>query len=193
VPAGFERYFEVIVDRGLAGDDQIEAAAADLVWKSSDRFRARRIDTRNRWMACARVGVTCHGHTCHGDNNSVIAFVISHNLHQAARDRKPEGAACRTTGNLPPNMRPCSSEHSAVTLERAAEMLNVSKMTAKRGRKTVQHGAPELAEPTGSRRYQSCHRGDRRTSARRSMPPSPGISGTWRQGQAAEGYAEDAA
>lgn len=86
------------------------------------------------------------GRTFEGPDASIVPFVISHNLHRRHLTKSQGALVAGRIANVPPNMRPCSLGHGAITLERAAEMLNVSKNTVRRGRKVLEKGAPELAD-----------------------------------------------
>lgn len=78
-------------------------------------------------------------------------FVISHNLHRRHLTESQRGEIAGrlvTTQSVgfQGNQWCRSLEQHQITNNRAAEMLNVSEMTARRGRKVVEKGIPELAD-----------------------------------------------
>lgn len=137
-----------LMDDAALGELAADIAANGLrepIWRHRD---GRIIDGRNRWLACAKVGVTCHAHTYQYDDDSIVPFVISHNLHRRHLTESQRALIAGRLANMPegnPNFTTRSSEQ-VVSNARAAELLNVSEMTARRGRKVVERGVPELTE-----------------------------------------------
>ena len=68
-----------------------DAALADLaadiatnglhepIWRHKD---GRIIDGRNRWRACQRVGIECRHRTYEKGDDTILAWVVSKNLHR---------------------------------------------------------------------------------------------------------------
>ena len=71
-----------LMEESALGELAADIAAYGLrepIWRHRD---GRIIDGRNRWLACAKVGVTCHALTYEGDDASIVPFVVSRNLHR---------------------------------------------------------------------------------------------------------------
>ena len=122
-----------------------------------------------------------------------MPFVISHNLHRRHLTESQRGLIAGRLANVSPNTRPTPSGDGFVTIDRAAEMLNVSKKTVERGRRVAQKACPSSrrGRPESEDFNQRGCR-DRHPPARGAAPPAFGTSGTRRQRRAPEWHAEAA-
>lgn len=138
-----------LMEESALGELAADIAAYGLrepIWRHHD---GRIIDGRNRWLACAKVGVTCHALTYEGDDASIVPFVVSHNLHRRHLTESQRGLIAGELANMKtgnPNFAKSPSGDIEIPTAQAAEMLNVSKRTAERGRKVLRDGIPELAD-----------------------------------------------
>lgn len=137
----------------LMEDSALNELAADIstnglrepIWRHRD---GRIIDGRNRWLACQKVGVTCHAHTYSGDDGSIIPFVISHNLHRRHLTTAQRAAIAADLATLA-NGQNKAGRPNGLAQSDAAKMLNVGIMSLKRA-KAVKDAAPELHEKVKS-------------------------------------------
>lgn len=140
-----------LMEESALGELAADIAAYGLrepIWRHRD---GRIIDGRNRWLACAKVGVTCHALTYEGDDASIVPFVVSHNLHRRHLTESQRGLiageiATARTGDFHGNQWSPPSGGGQTSAAQSAEMLNVSKRTVERGAKVLKRGIPELAD-----------------------------------------------
>lgn len=138
----------------LMEDEALAQLAADIaanglrepIWRHRD---GRIIDGRNRWLACRKAGVECHSHEYQGDDASLVAFVVSHNLHrrhltesQRAMVAGRLATTSATGGN--PALTP-TSPLGEVDRNQAAGLLNVSPNSVTRARRVLREAEPEVA------------------------------------------------
>lgn len=123
------------------------------------------LDGRNRLEACRRAGVEPRFQEWRGrrDHDSVVAWVVSENLHRRHLNESQRGmvaarlkylfeafAKQRMLSTLKKgDAKPASAnwrerDEAGKASERAAEMLNVSPRTVERATRVVEHGTPEL-------------------------------------------------
>src|SRR5215213_2603856 len=69
----------------------------DPIWRHTD---GRIIDGRNRWLACQRVGVECRDRTYDRGDETIIPFVVSHNLHRRHLTTAQRAAVAADIANL---------------------------------------------------------------------------------------------
>jgi ParB family chromosome partitioning protein len=80
-----------------------------------------------------------------GDETSLVAFVVSLNLHRRHLDESQRAMVAGKLANLKHGQRADASiDASAVTQRQAAELLNVSRPSVQLAREVLDHGAPEL-------------------------------------------------
>lgn len=106
----------------------------------------RIIDGRNRWLACRQLGIECPERTFAGDDEAILPFVVSMNLHRRhldASQRAMVAARLATLGEGRPSKTP---PNDGVSAERAAVLLNVGERSVERARVVLRHGDPELTE-----------------------------------------------
>jgi ParB-like chromosome segregation protein Spo0J len=119
----------------------------------------RIIDGRNRWLACQRVGVTCHAHTWPGEDKDLVSYVVSLNLERRHLTDGQRAAVAAEIANfgwgrsemsktpsgvLPPGERP-----APVRIDDAAALMRVSRRSVERAR-AVKSADTEIFEKVKS-------------------------------------------
>jgi hypothetical protein len=99
------------------------------------------LDGRNRFRACLEGAVPVCTRVFDGDDP--LAFVISANVHRRHLDESRRAMVATKLASMPPH-RPGSAHICAVSQDRAAEMLVVSRRLVQHARKVQAKGAPEL-------------------------------------------------
>lgn len=133
-----------LMDEAALSELAADIAANGLrepIWRHRD---GRIIDGRNRWLACAKVGVTCHAHTYSGDDGSIIPFVISHNLHRRHLTNGQRAAIADDLATLAKGQKKADSDKS-LSQSDAAALLKVGVDNVKRVR-AIKDAAPDLHE-----------------------------------------------
>src|SRR3954451_19320986 len=74
----------------------------DPIWRHPD---GRIIDGRNRWLACQMVGVDCRHRTYGRGDDTIVPFVLSHNLHRRHLTTAQRAAVAADIANLPQGAR----------------------------------------------------------------------------------------
>jgi ParB-like chromosome segregation protein Spo0J len=104
----------------------------DPIWRHPD---GRIIDGRNRWLACQRVGVECRHRTySHGDE-TIIPFVVSHNLHRRHLTTAQRAAVAADIANLGRGTNQHSVKGPSIegtSQAQAAQMMGVSVASVER-------------------------------------------------------------
>lgn len=106
------------------------------------------IDGRNRYQACVELGVEPHFRQWDG-NGSLVAFVVSLNLHRRHLSESQRGMVAAKLANMAQGERTDlqpSANLQKVSRAEAAELLNVSERTVNAAAKVKDEGAPELAQ-----------------------------------------------
>lgn len=137
-----------LMDEAALGELAADITANGLrepIWRHRD---GRIIDGRNRWLACAKAGVTCHGHTYQYDDASIVPFVISHNLHRRHLTNGQRAAIADDLATLARGQKKADSEKSLSQTE-AASLLKVGVDNVKRVR-ALKEQAPDLHEKVKS-------------------------------------------
>ena len=133
-----------LMEESALGELAADIAAYGLrepIWRHRD---GRIIDGRNRWLACAKVGVTCHGHTYQYDDDSIVPFVISHNLHRRHLTTAQRAAIAADLATMPKGQKK-SDRPDGLSQSEAANLFNVSVKSIKRA-KVLKEVAPEIHE-----------------------------------------------
>lgn len=134
-------------------DDELDALAADIKANGQQQpvavHRDLVLDGRNRLEACRRAGVSPIYQAVETDNP--VAFVISANIHRRHLSTRQRAAIAAELANMSEG-RPKKtgsndpvSEDPAVSIEQAADLMNVSTPTVKRAKKTMRDD-PEAHE-----------------------------------------------
>lgn len=142
----------------LMDESALSELAADIaanglrepIWRHRD---GRIIDGRNRWLACAKVGVTCHGHTYQGDDASILPFVISHNLHRRHLSAGQRAAIASELATMQAGHRTDlvqkTTRSDEMSAKDAAALMGVSRSSLFAA-KSVSSAAPDLHEKVKS-------------------------------------------
>ena len=137
-----------LMDESALAELAADIAANGLrepIWRHRD---GRIIDGRNRWLACAKVGVTCHGHTYQGDDDSIVPFVISHNLHRRHLTESQRamigGRIANMSAGYHGNQWDRSSDRTQTSRGDAAALVNVSDPSVGRARRVLRDAEPEV-------------------------------------------------
>src|SRR3954447_15844945 len=95
----------------------------DPIWRHPD---GRIIDGRNRWLACQQAGVECRHRTYSRGDETIVAFVVSHNLHRRHLTTAQRAAVAADVANLNEGRPSETASNEAVSQASAAQLLNVS-------------------------------------------------------------------
>ena len=104
------------------------------------------IDGRHRLRAASELMVECPMRAYHGDESSLVSFVVSLNLKRRHLDESQRAMVAAAIATLERGERADRSIDPSVTQEQAASMLNVSVPSVKRARQVRDDGAPELVQ-----------------------------------------------
>lgn len=138
--------FPMMSDREFADlvADIREHGVREPVWLYGD---GRIIDGRNRYKACAQLGIEPPVRVYEGDDATLVGFVVSLNLHRRHLDESQRAMVAHKVANLDKGQRADTKIYgSAVTQARAAELLNVSDRSVQFARKVSEQAAPEIAD-----------------------------------------------
>lgn len=118
------------------------------IWLDAD---GRIIDGRNRYLACQRAGVEPTFRTYDGDDP--ITFAVSMNLKRRHLSESQRAAVAAQIANMESGHRADYAKNGAggeiypaVTVDEAAEMLNVSRASVVNARTVLKNGTPEEIE-----------------------------------------------
>jgi len=117
----------------------------EAIWRHENKI----IDGRNRYRACGEAGVEPRFQEWDG-NGSLVAFVVSLNLHRRHLDESQRAMVAAKIANLDegnPHLE-LTTPIGAVKISQseAAEMLNVGRRSVSRAKSLQDHGIPELIE-----------------------------------------------
>jgi phage N-6-adenine-methyltransferase len=121
-------------------DDIAANGQRERIWLHRD---GRIVDGRNRWLACRRLGVACKARTYEGDDDTLVRFVVSLNLHRRHLSESQRAMAAARIANLGHGQKKADAP-IGVSQPEAADMLNVGHRSAQRAKTVQDHGAPEL-------------------------------------------------
>lgn len=117
------------------------------VWTHRD---GRIIDGRNRWLACAELGIEPQTKVYEGDDAGLVSFVVSLNLHRRHLNESQRAMVAARVSNLGRGRPIENPSIEGITQATAAELLNVGRASVERARKVQDSGVPELAEAVDS-------------------------------------------
>jgi ParB-like chromosome segregation protein Spo0J len=117
----------------------------DPIWRHPD---GRIIDGRNRWLACQMVGVDCRHRTYERSDETIVPYVVSHNLHRRHLTTAQRAAVAAEIANLYRG----ANQHlvkgpsiEGTTQAQAAQMMGVSVASVERAA-AVKRAGPALHE-----------------------------------------------
>lgn len=146
------RYHDVANIFPLMSGEEFEALKADIaqhglresIWLHPD---GSIVDGRNRHRACIETNTTPTFRTWDG-NGSLVAFVVSMNLHRRHLTSGQRAMAAAKIANMPQGAR-TDLQHSAnlpnVSQAEAADLLHVSERSVRSAKTVHEQGTPELA------------------------------------------------
>lgn len=138
--------FRMMSDREFIDliDDIREHGLREPVWLHRD---GRIIDGRNRYNACRRLGMDPAVRVYEGDDDGLVPFVLSLNLHRRHLDESQRGMVAARIANMRQGERTDipSGNSQKVSQSDAASMLNVSDWTVSQAKKVQDQGSPALA------------------------------------------------
>lgn len=119
-----------------------EHGLREPVWLHRD---GRIIDGRNRWRACQEIGHEAETRTYQGDDATLVAFVLSLNLHRRHLNESQRAMVAARVANLKHGQRADRAANLPVSQAEAAAMLNVSERSVRSAEAVREQGVPELA------------------------------------------------
>jgi N6-adenosine-specific RNA methylase IME4/ParB-like chromosome segregation protein Spo0J len=123
--------------------DIAEHGLREPVWLHRD---GRIIDGRNRYLACRKAGLPPEFRGYEGDDDLLVSFVVSLNLHRRHLNESQRAMVAAKIANLGHGQRSDRVDTAiAVSQEAAAEQLNVSVDSLQRAKRVRESGVPELA------------------------------------------------
>jgi N6-adenosine-specific RNA methylase IME4 len=127
---------------GLVDDIKVNGLR-EPVWLHRD---GRIIDGRNRHRACQQLGMEAPTRTYQGDEDGLVAFVVSLNLHRRHLNESQRAMVAARIANMARGRPMENSSIEPITQDAAADLLNVGRESVKRARKVQDEGVPELAD-----------------------------------------------
>lgn len=112
------------------------------VWLHRD---GRIIDGRNRYRAARDAGVEFETRTYEGADDSLVPFVVSLNLHRRHLNESQRAMVAAKIANLKPGRPTETVSIDTVSLDDAADLLNVGRASVARAKKVQDSAVPELA------------------------------------------------
>jgi ParB-like chromosome segregation protein Spo0J len=122
-------------------DDIAEHGQREPIWLHTD---GRIIDGRNRHRACSELGVEPEFQVWDG-KGSLIAFVVSLNLIRRHLDESQRAMVAARLATMAEGRPDKTASIEAVSQEKAADLLNVSRSAVQRAHIVQERGSPELA------------------------------------------------
>lgn len=123
--------------------DIAEHGLREPVWLHRD---GRIIDGRNRYRACRQAGLPCEFRGYEGDDNKLVSFVVSLNLHRRHLSESQRAMVGDRIANLAWGERSDRAANLPVSQAQAADLVNVSERSIRSAHKVRESGVPELAE-----------------------------------------------
>ena len=139
----------------LMGDAELTVLADDIrahglretIWLKDGRV----IDGRNRWRACTMAGVQPRFRPFYGEENELLAFVVSLNLHRRHLSESQRAMCASRVATMRQGARTDLEPRAnlpEVSAADAASMFSVSERSVKSARAVRDHGSAELIEAT---------------------------------------------
>lgn len=128
-------------------DDIREHGLREPVWLHAD---GRIIDGRNRYNACRRLGEEVEFRTYAGDDEGLVPFVLSLNLHRRHLDESQRAMVAARIANMRQGERTDLAEISARSQSAAADLLNVSRDSVTKAKRVQDQGSPALVSAVDS-------------------------------------------
>jgi N6-adenosine-specific RNA methylase IME4 len=139
----------------MMSGEEFESLKADIqnnglhepIWTHDSKI----IDGRNRYQACLAVHVEPRFREWDG-NGSLVAFVVSLNLHRRHLNESQRGMVAARLANMQVGNATGSNQYqrnsvnwqNSTSRAQAAELLNVSERTVNAAKKIIEQGSPEL-------------------------------------------------
>lgn len=135
-----------LMEEGAIAELATDIAANGLrepIWRHRD---GRIVDGRNRWLACSQARVECRHRTYERDDETIVPFVVSKNLHRRHLTTGQRGAVAADIATLEHGQRADRVDTAiAVSQPQAAKLLNVSVDSLQRAA-AVKRADPDLHE-----------------------------------------------
>ncbi len=128
-------------------DDIQKNGQREPIWVWNDQI----IDGRHRAQACEELGIEPASRQYDGDESTLVAFVVSLNLHRRHLDESQRSMVFARLATLPKG----ANQHTQIcapSQAQLAEMLNIGVRTGQHGKQVLDHGAPELVQAVESGR-----------------------------------------
>jgi N6-adenosine-specific RNA methylase IME4/ParB-like chromosome segregation protein Spo0J len=137
--------FPMMSDREFADltADIAEHGLREPVWLHRD---GRIIDGRNRYRACRQAGLPCEFRGYEGDDDKLVSFVVSLNLHRRHLNESQRAMVAARIANMRQGARRDIVEISTMSQSDAADLLNVSRESVVKAKRVQDAGVPELVE-----------------------------------------------
>lgn len=138
----------------MLADDIRTHGLREPIWLHRD---GRIVDGRNRYRACNLAGVEPATRTYEGSEEGLLAFLISLNMARRHMDESQRGMVAAKISNLGRGGDRRGEDFKGsieplISLDQAAEMMNVGRATVVRSKKVRESAAPELVEAVESGR-----------------------------------------
>lgn len=132
----------------IHGGESLDELARDIqtngLLEPIELYCGKVLDGRRRLAACEKVGVPPSFRQYIG--RDPLGFVISKNLHRRHLDSGERAMVAAKIANLKEGKTPNTAQECAVSQERAAEMLNVSRRSVQNAAKVQASAEPEVVE-----------------------------------------------
>jgi ParB-like chromosome segregation protein Spo0J len=126
-------------------DDVRANGLREPIWRHKD---GRIIDGRTRWRACQEAGIACPSKEYQGNDESLLAFVVSMNVHRRHLDASQRAMIAAELATLGRGGDRRSEDFKAsidaLNAGQAAKLLNVSEASVERAKAVRRDGVPEL-------------------------------------------------
>ena len=123
-------------------DDIQKNGQREPIWVWNDQI----IDGRHRAQACEELGIEPASRQYDGDESTLVAFVVSLNLHRRHLDESQRAMVAGKLATLGRGRPEGNASIDAITQTQAAELLNVSRPSVQRAREVIDKGAPDLVQ-----------------------------------------------
>lgn len=139
----FHPYSEIFpLIEGAALDELVADIKAHGLREKIWLYEGKILDGRNRFLACQKAKIKPQYRKY--DGGDPLAFVISLNIQRRHLTESQRAAAAAQIANLRPGRPAEKGPIGTISIERAAEMMNVSPRSVKRAKKVIEQGSEEL-------------------------------------------------